>query len=332
MKYNSLSAFLKQIQAATPNHFSSIYSIAMKDAFERRYLAKKLYLFLRHYRPNMELESIADAKHLSLQSDSLFSTERFVVIEDVDKWKKGDLDRLGKDLELAGSGLTVLLLGEQIPNGLFRKIEKDIVALDLSGEKPWDRKRRIGEEVLKIAKAYGKTISFDVVEALLARVGEDFALIKNEVEKLCTFVGKREVIVKGDIEAVVSVGVEESLWNVAEAVVFGGSFERPKFKDLAEVFGVLGQIRYYLNIGLELASQVEASLEPKHASLRPKQLDLLLPKCRALGSRYFASKICELFEKEVDAKTNYANFNVLWDLVVISFSHDASLTTKSIRG
>lgn len=306
--------------------------MAVKDPFERRYLAKRLYLFLRHYRPHMEWDSVQDAKNLSLQSDSLFTTERFVVIEDVDKWKKVDLDRLTKDLKLVGKGLTVLLLGEAIPSALFQAVEKNIVALDLSTEKPWDRKRRISEEVLKIAKAHGKMIPIDVVESLLNRVGEDFAQLKNEVEKLCTFVGTRGQITQIDVESITSASREESLWNVAEALVFGGKFEKPQFKDIAEVFGVFGQIRYYLNIGLDLSSQIESSLEPKHASIRQKQLETLIPKCRALGSRYFAKKLCQLFEIEVEAKTNYLNFAVLWDLIVIEFSHDTAFATKSIRG
>ncbi len=293
MKLKSVLAFEKQLREAAPTHFSKIYAILVQDPFERRYYVNKLFSFLSHYRPKLVFQ-----QGVEFLEQGLFAEEALVHIESEVKIPS---DRM------------VVFSGEKCSQPFYDAIEGEVVCLDLTGEKPWEKKERLVEELQKIGGQ--KKLSLQVANRLVEQVGSDFARLKNEVEKLVLFVGERKAIEEKDIDAVVSQEKENTAWQIAEALVWKHKkVERQELKDLSEVLALFALVRHHLYLGIQICRG------EKVASLRKNQMDIYLPICQKVGPIYFVERLVTLFEWEVKAKSASFDPTILWDLLVISYS------------
>jgi DNA polymerase III delta subunit len=291
-------------------------------------MIEKTYRFLKHYFPQLEMEVVKEGESIET---SLFSNERLILIDGVEKWKGEELKKLIQEVMLASPKTRFALGGESVPSSLYVAVEQNLVCLDLSGEKPWDRKKRLLEEGMQIGLKMGKRISIPVMEEIVLRVGEDLGSIKNEVEKLALYQIKKQEITLEEVALLTKERLAESSWRIAEGVVLGEAVEDPECRDLSDLFGLFGQIRFFLYIGLELAEQMEKGVPLIHTSLKKGQIEKWASFVARVGSSYFTKAICTLFEREVEAKTFFVNPSVLWDRIVIQFSHDITLITQSSR-
>ena len=80
-------------------------------------------------------------------------------------------------------------------------------------------------------------------------------------------------------------------------------------------------------MGLEISQQVAAGQILEYKNLRPNQIEKYLSICREMGVSYFTEKLKILFEIELSAKSHMTNPTVLWELLVIKFSHDYTFAT-----
>jgi len=324
MKFQNISAFQKHLVSSAPDHFLPIYGFIIKDSYERRYMIEKTYRFLKHYFPQLEMEILQEGEWIE---SSLFANQRLIVIDGMEKWKGEELKKLIAEIAVVGPKTWICLSGESIPLALYEAVEKNLVCLDLSQEKPWDRKKRLLEEGMQIGMKMGKKISIPVMEEILLRVGEDLGALKNEVEKLSLYQMNKQEIRLEDVFLLTKKRMGENSWRIAEGVVLGENVEDPDCKDLSDLFALFGQIRFFLYIGLELAEQMEKGLPLTHANIKKGQMEKWAPFVAKVGSKFFSKALCDLFEKEVEAKTFFVNPSVLWDRIVIQFSHDAALIT-----
>lgn len=304
MKLKSVLAFEKQLREAAPVHFSKIYVVLVSDPFERKFYVQKLFSFLSHYKPKLVFRNGEE-----FLEEGLFSEERLVHLE-----SERDLKHLAQDV-------TVVFSGEKCSNSFYTSIEKEVVCLDLTGEKPWEKKERQLEELQKIVKQGQKTISLQVANRLIEQVGSDFATLKNEVEKLLLFVGDRKSIEEKDIETITKSEKEVTAWQIAEALVWKSKgIKRQEFKDLSEVLALIALVRHHLYLGIQICRGGEMP------NLRKNQMELYLPFCQKVGSLYFMERLTILFEWEVKAKSNSFDATTLWDLIVIHY--DTLSTTE----
>jgi hypothetical protein len=294
-----VAAFEKQLREASPLHFSPIYLILISDPYERKFYVQKLYQFLSHYKPKLVFKNGEEGLELTL-----FREERVVHLD------------VEKGVKKPSSDLILIYSGEKCTSTFYEAIENDVVCLDLSLEKPWEKKERLIEELQKIAKQGQKTLSIQVANKLLEQVGMDFSLLKNEVEKLVLFSSGKKLIEEKDIEEITKTEKEVTAWQVAEALVWK-SKEMPiyQFKDLSDVLALIALVRHHIYLGIQICKGGDMP------SLRKNQLEIYLPFCQKVGPEYFVERLLFLFEFELKAKSASFDPKLLWDLLVIYFEN-----------
>ncbi len=297
MKLKTVSAFEKQLKESAPEKLSRIYMVLVADAYERKFYVNKLFRFLSHYKPNLSFQSGADALEMGL-----FSEERVVHLE-VENGQK-----------VIPDDVIAIFSGEKCPNPFYAAIENEVICLDLTGEKPWDKKERLVEELQKMARQNQKTISASLANQLVDVVGNDLAALKNEVDKLALFAGDRKVIEEDDIEKVTKTEKEVTAWAIAEALVWKvKGVKRQEFKDLSEVLALIALLRHHIYLGIQICRGGDMP------SLRKNQMDVYIPFCKKVGPNYFFERLAFLFEWEVKAKSSSFDLALLWDLLVIHY-------------
>ena len=285
MKYVKIDPFEKHLEEALPDHPSQLYFILMEDPFERRYLAERIAKRL-----GIPLTSCESAELLlQLESPSMFAEKGVIICDEVS----------AKEIPL-GEEWVLVLTGAKAPP-FFKKLEKEAVTLDLTGEKPWDRKSRLQRWLLEHAREKRKTLTVDAAAYLVEFSHADFALLFQELEKALVYAGEEKTVTLEMIKTICSLDPKQNGWQLSEAVVWGG----PVHLGDTDLYGLVGQLRYQLQLGLQVAS----GKEPPRAS--PKKLE----KIRRSGfeASYYLEGLKELFNLELKMRSNVSNQGLLLD-------------------
>lgn len=314
MRYQNLSSFEKHLESAGPNLLCRVYLIISSDAKVRKELIQQV---IRAINPDPmdvdhfsgEKENIFDA----LMSPSLFGNEPVVVIDPVDALKKKQADDLKQVFQKVQFGF--LLLGAEKKPNFTKEIEKEGVILDLSLEKPWDKERRLVETLVQMAAKERKKLSFDTAQFLVQRVGSDLSVLEQELFKVSCFVGEREQILPKDIEAMTEEALQQTLWKVAEEIVWEGALREEEIP----AHGLIFSVRSQLQMGLKIISLLErrASLSDWSSALPrvfPKTLEKRKAQAHRLGKTYFQKGLEALYKLEVDSRASSTNIESLFDL------------------
>lgn len=320
MKYQNATAFRNHLMNAAPDHLSEIYFIGMSDPSERSYMMKKAYGMMQ---PGEGLKSPVSLQDLSfsqllekVQTKDLFSADAPLWIDDLDLLKKGEIEPFFRALQ----GRAVLGAGKAI--SLPLEFQKTGVSLELFSEKPWDKDRRIYEEVEFLISSQGKRVSRDALSFLVQRREGDLLALEKEVEKLLSFVGDRAEIAKQDIEKIVPDTSSQTHWAMVEELVWSSeakkSTQRP-IVDATFFYGWLSMMRNQMQLGYKIASLIEnaASAEEIKKSFPevwPKTLERKKAVAKSKGSSYFKRGLELLFEIEVLSKDGVSSYEALLDL------------------
>jgi DNA polymerase-3 subunit delta len=315
VKYPNLKAFQKHLASSAPDHLCRIYLVSIGDDFER---AKALDLILS-YLPgsasrlsgaDTELKSCLDAMHtLSLFGASL------VVIDEVEKFSKKELETLAQNL--GGAAGYVLFGARSKTAGLAAAVEKEGVVLDLLEEKPWDREKRIAEQLIERARGANKRLVPEGPALLIERLGLDPALLESEIDKLICYVGERGAITTQDILAISPASRAATLWQTAEEVIW----ERGEFPalDATGFHTLVPALRNQLHLGLALAALIEEKRPADQWSrvlpkIWPKTLEKRSSQAARLGKTYFQKGMEKLFEIELLSRSGSTQYRALLDL------------------
>jgi DNA polymerase-3 subunit delta len=320
VRYQNLKSFEKHIASAAPNLLCRLYLVAIGDDFERN---KALDLILKHLpsQPtrfsgvDCNLKDVLDA----MQSESLFG-EPVLVVDEVEKLSKKQLETLAGALT---SFVGYLLFGARSKTAaLSQAVEKEGVILDLLEEKPWDKERRLSEQLIERAKQAGKKLLPDAASLLLERLGVDPALLESEIDKLICYVGERSAISREDILSISPASRTSTFWQTAEEVVWeGGDFPSV---DSAAFHALIPALRSQLHLGLTLATLIEERTPSDEWSrylpkLWPKTLEKRSSQAARLGSVYFRKGLEKLFELELQSRSNSTQYRALLDLFRAGF-------------
>jgi DNA polymerase-3 subunit delta len=322
MKYQSLVTFEKHLLEAFPNHFSPVYMVVCSCDFERKKIIEKIIHSFRKKDPSLTV-SYFDAAEVAvevvlqdLNSQSLFGSCSLVVCDRADKFK--DNEKLIHYLE-APHRSSCLILGASTMkpiSQLYLKGKKETVVVDLSEEKPWDKRKRLQEWLVGEAKQAKKTLGSDVTSYLLDATGLDVASLSQEMSKLICYVGDKPHIALSDVKAVATGQSSLTGWQLAEGVIWGNeSVDGEKSGDLGFLLMFIGQLRYQLQTGYQIASYLD---QPEEAArlfpnLRPQILEKYLTGARQKKASFFHRGLLALFELEVAAKSSNTDLSLLFD-------------------
>ncbi len=314
MRYQNLHSFRKHLVNAAPNHLCKVYLIGIANDYERSKVISQLLTCFpdapdRFSAADCVLRDVLDAS----QSLNLLG-ESIVVFDEIEKLAKKELEILAQNLKAAG----YLILGSRSSlSSFFDAVEKEGIVLDLLGEKPWDREKRIAEELIQLAANSKKRLKVDAVHLLLERIGSDLALLESELQKLICYIGEREEISQEDILSISQVSRTSNLWQIAEGVVWeGGEFG---LIDSNAFHMLIPALRNQLHIGLTLATLIEekrpmdewGKFLPK---LFPKTLEKRSGAAARLKSSYFQNGLKALFEAELASRSFSSQYDALLEL------------------
>ncbi|MBS0652536.1 MAG: hypothetical protein JSR39_03320 [Verrucomicrobia bacterium] len=335
MKFQSWPAFGKHLSESTPNHLSPIYLIIAPCSYERKKICDMIIASLHKKDPHLTPQH-CDAAAVSLNevvdqlnSRSLFGSAPVVVCDGLDKLKKSGWEPLLTYAE-SPSSFSYLILGSSSAKNtadLYQKGKKELVVLDLSDEKPWDRKARFQRYMIEYALKDGKTLSPDAAQHLLDHIGLDLPSLEQELTKLICYVGERKAIAMSDVEQICAVEKTVSTWQLSEMVVWESkAVAPPPTIDLSWLLPFLGQLRYQLQIGLQLAVMIDTHMLPGDMAKQLPQLrgalfDKRMAVAKQRGQEYFRSGLKSLFEIELLAKNSGGTAILLFDLLTAKLAH-----------
>jgi len=314
MKYPNLKAFQKHLSSAAPHNLCRMYLVAISDDFERMNALDSILAYLatppiRFSAADCNLLDVLDA----MQSMSLFG-ESVILLDELEKFSKKQVQTLCENLS-APAGY--VLFGTRSKTPLAPLVEKEGIVLDLLEEKPWDKEKRLAEQLIDRAKNAGKRLSPDAPSLLFERLGVDPALLESEIDKLICYVGDRPLIAREDILQISPASRTATLWQTAEDVVWEGK-EFPSL-DSAAFHGLIPALRNQLHLGLTLATLIDEKCPSEQWSrylpkLWPKTLEKRSSQAAHLGAPYFRRGLDKLFDIELLSRTNSTQYRALLDL------------------
>jgi DNA polymerase-3 subunit delta len=210
-----------------------------------------------------------------------------------------------------------LLFGARSKTALAAVVEKEGVILDLLEEKPWDKEKRLAEQLNDRAKNAGKRLAPDAAAALFERLGVDPALLESEIDKLICYIGESSTITRENIFQISPASKAATLWQTAEDVIWeGGQFP---VVDSTAFHGLIPALRGQLHLGLSLATLIEEQCPSDQWSrflpkLWPKTLEKRSSQAARLGAPYFRKGLEQLFSIELLSRSNSTQYRALLDL------------------
>ena len=325
MKYHNLASFDKHLKEAFPEHPSPTYLIVTPCPFERRQIAGKIFSLIE--KKGEASLHICDSQraHIDtilgdLNTSSLFGGKSVIFFDGLESVKP--LTSL-TEYVARPSPFSFLILGassNKLLSDLYQKGKKEMVVLDLSEEKPWEKERRIHEWVVQKAKAQGKHLPSEVAVSLIDRVGSDMLLLHQEIEKLLSFIGDRPAITLSDVQALCASNPQVNSWQLAEKVIWNkdANLVHDKINDLSFFLLFVGQLRYHLQTGYKIASFLATKTPPAEIArllpqLRPQALEKYISFARERKTSYFHQGLLSLYEMELSAKSSAIDSATLFD-------------------
>lgn len=171
---------------------------------------------------------------------------------------------------------------------LYAWVEAHGIVLDLGAEKKGEREKRY----IELVKRMG--VKREVAAKIVVQVGCNAYLLKNEVEKVQTFAAGREVQL-GDVEQVVSVTREESVWEFLDALMQGQKEKALKMGKGMEIFPLLRQLRNQLQTDLQIVQMTPEAIQKKFPYMKGWVLEQRTGAAKRVGAKKLkrAILVCE---------------------------------------
>lgn len=228
MKYTNINSFEKHLKGAFPNHYSPVYLIIAKERF---ILKSAVDLVLKALKPGDHTTSFSvavfDPDHLSigairdeLQTQSLFSKQKAVWIDLGEKPTTSFLKDLQESIELLPQGTYVVFSAAAINHStnFYKRVEKLGIILEVAEEKSWEKEKNLAAWVIQKLTEEGMTIENQACQQLIKQIGNDQAILSQELRKLICYIGDRKQITLDDVRAICTSMNTENAWQLGEAL------------------------------------------------------------------------------------------------------------------
>lgn len=194
--------------------------------------------------------------------------------------------------------------------------KKEIVILDLSLEKNWQREKRMKKQLSAHVAREGKVLSSANLDLLFQQLPLEMGIIEQELNKLISYVGDKKEITLEDLRAISCTGKAKEGWQIADAIIWDNKMVADELDD-STLFGLIGQMRYYLEKGLVIASLVEKGkslqeVAEEHSEISHSLLEKYAAKPKK--SSFFKKGLILLFQLELSAKNSVAEPQLLFTI------------------
>lgn len=193
MKFNQLSAFEKHLEHINPSHLSDVYLIIDSEPYVQKKLALKIIQQGEGKEFFMAEELSLGKLKEALETPSLFEKSKCCLIFGIEKLNKNVHEYLSHFVLNPHPQIRLILTASQMVPFLS-KLLKNLITLDLSLEKPWEREKRLIHYVTRTLQKIGISISVVFAELVVKSCGGQVAHLDQELEKLiCYLKGRGEV-------------------------------------------------------------------------------------------------------------------------------------------
>lgn len=337
MKYQSIGAFERHLSEAFPGHLSRAYMLIMPDEVERRRLAEKIASLLEQEgeRRLIRLGSEGTLKEFFelVQTRPLLGSHWILIVEGIELLKREEAASFAALLARPSPFAYLICCGAKPCASLdfYQEAKKELILLDMSEEKPWDKKRRLKDWLVSEAAKEKKALPEEVALFLLESVGTERSILEQELFKLLTFAYEKKTLSLADAAAISSHTQTLGLWKVAEHLVWEEESlaERVELTEMGDLLALISQLRTHLEAGLKLTAG-------QASSVRPQQVEKYRAITRRRRSDFFARALILLFETELEAKNNALPVQMMGDLLIAKLTllkkiNAATATSKSAR-
>lgn len=343
MKFQSVEAFHYHLIHSFPDQWAKIFLLILSSENERQVEVTYIQRMLEKKDPNVRILSLKyeDKKMEKIQQEfqslSLWAPLTLVI------WDSFDDNKLGApDLEVLGHipSNCLLILGASSFKPVlefYQKRKKEMVVLDLSQEKAWEKQKRIQSWIKESFQIHKKTITDKATVYLSQQLGLDQGCLAREIDKILCFVGEKSAVDLHDLQAICSDPETASGWQLAEKIVW----EQPsslsdKIFDPQFHLILIGQIRHHLHIGSQLAELQEEHVDltiikQQFPHMRPQQLEKYIQHLCSRGKSFFQQGLILLSDLEFDLKSSNLNPALLFEIFQCKLYADAIFTSKSLR-
>lgn len=333
MRYHTLPALEKHLAQTPFNPHGNCFGIQAEDDLERRFIRDKIASYFIKQFPRVAAQEIdlaqANIQHVLQEIDStdLFATEKLYVLKSPEKLTKEALELLIKKLSEAQC-LGVIVEGHdvKVETKLYEKLKKQMVVLDVSKEKPWDRKARLFSWLESIATHHKKMVHKDALEMLYEKCKKQFSWMYQELEKLLCFAKDASSISAHDVQKLCGLDPEVNTYVLCEKIVFGGqegirqALNYPMQPQ--ELFALLGQLRFQLHTGIKLQEYLKRKIpyeefEGSFSYAIQKNLPRYIKVCQQLPDSYFYDCLVLILDYECKAKSHSLDYQALFTSLVM---------------
>ena len=156
-------------------------------------------------------EIIAAANTMPFMSD-----RRLVIVRDIERLSKVEIDRLVAYLRNPSPTTTLVLVGEKVDKrtALYSAVETTGVVAEYRAPK----KSEYPQQVVEMFEARGRRIGRDAAEALVRAVGYDLSRLSLEVDKVVAYAGDERTLSRSEVEEVMSSTAGTSIFEFLDAL------------------------------------------------------------------------------------------------------------------
>jgi len=336
LRFQQFSALQKHIQSSESlKQVPKSYLIVHPQREERRRLLEELGKELTSVSKNaatafFEGEETSWGQVIdTLMSPSLFGDEQIVVWNGLKNLPEQVLEK-SRDYILNPTPGTFFVMGAESAKGfsdLYQNTKKELILLDFSEEKPWDKQKRIQQEMFLLIKKEGKRISPDAWNKLTFLTGLEPLILESELMKVITYIGERKDILERDVEAIASSSSTATGWQLADGLVWTENLSIPSASiDPAFLLGLLGQVRFYIQQGRQVGLCLQQKMTPEEIGkqmpqLKPAQFQKVASNLRLRKMAYFDEALSTLYEVELLSKNSNFSPAFLFDLLAAKLAH-----------
>lgn len=317
MRFQKLEVLETHVKEAFQRHLSPIYGVICPSEGERKKILKDLSQKLSIPSDTQKFALFKEAiQHLS--SASLFSEKVCAIFDGVEFLSKKELELLIQYVKSPNSkGHLILGAGDpKVFNEIYKIGKKEMVILDLSKEKPWEKKERLRGFVLQKLGADRVKIAPDALELFIEGTLGDRLLMEQEIDKLLCYLGSRKQITKTDLEMISCFSEELNIFQWARDLVWEGKAALSIPGDLSILLPLIGQLRHQLEMGLKMSALLQKETSDQEIAkafpkLWPKALQQVMQGAKEKGGSYFQKGLCALYDLEFGLKTSLCKPEIL---------------------
>lgn len=337
MKFANLRSFEKHLESASPEHFSDIYMILIKNDYERKNAVDLLLKFLLQNQTHPELsikpyegDSLdIDAFISELNAFSFFSQRRILLINQTEKMSKSAYEKLERYFANPSRTAYLVLSAASLNHStkFYKKAETSAIILEQPEEKPWEKEKMMHEWVALKVKADNKKIDSQAIHYLLKQIGTDQALLHQELEKLFCYIGDRKEITVSDVGAICSCINIENVWQLGEAIFRRDAttalrISKALLEDGVSFLTLLRQIRNQFQTDFQVCSILSrggtrADITQQFPYMKGTILDRHIQSAQEYGIQRFKQGILKIDEAEFMAKNSMSDHEFLAEMLII---------------